>query len=150
METTDVNSASNGYTSTYLYKDASALVSIVSDSFMVRDVRGLVPYRPVAEIVILRSYSEKQGHASKVLDQIISDHKDYVILVKAAPMLDPEVIGSDKYVEVLKELVRFYEHHNFASINDIIGYENGEAMCYRNEAYEELMEALNNFRKGSK
>lgn len=127
----------------YSYKSASARTDPDSPSFLVEDVRGLVPGRQVIQIVLLESAEPGNGHATEVLKMIARDNQDHLIVLKAAPTgMDPETTSRELYDEKTRALVKFYEKRGFVDINSLVGYKNGVAMCYRNEAFSELQSAM--------
>lgn len=132
-----------GVTKIYSYKDAVAQVDFESRSFMAQDVGYLVPDRKVAEIIMLESKIPGRGDASELLKRITEDCQECLIVLKAQPTVNPDAVGNIDYKGRLRDLTVFYERRGFSDINDIVNYENGVALCYRNKAYTKLRAAWN-------
>lgn len=124
------------------YGGAEAVLGTSRNSFMCTSIQPLLPGTKIIEIISLRSNNEKQGDATRLLADIVEEFKDYAILLKAEPMFDTveEYDACLNRTERLDRLIKFYGKRGFASINNIVGYSCGEAMCFKNHAYTTLSE----------
>jgi len=134
----------------FSYKSCVAKVTLDSNSFAAQDVKGFTKH-PVLEILSLESKDKCNGHATKVLSNIINNNTDKLIILKAEPMFNTreEWEACEDLDDRIDRLVRFYENRGFTSINDLVGYENAVAMCYKNEVYDEFKKSLDKFRRSN-
>ena len=129
------------------YKSATAKLTFEGTSFMWQDIDGLVS-NPIVEILSLKSEEQNKNHGTGLLKIITDKYNNHLIILKAEPMFKTEeewaaCLDLDARLEKLKE---FYIKRNFKSINDFVGYELGEAMCYNNNAYLKLRQKINTFK----
>ena len=120
----------------FSYKSCKATITLDSNSFAARDVKSITKH-PILEILSLKSEDKCNGHATKVLFDIIHSNADKLIILKAEPMFatQEEWCACIDLKDRIANLVKFYENRGFISINDLVGYESAEAMCYKNEMY---------------
>ena len=132
------------------YESCEAKVTLDSNSFAAQDVKSITKY-PVLEILSIKSEDKCNGHATKVLSNIINNNTDKLIILKAEPMFNTEEEWSacKDLDDRIEKLVRFYENRGFTSINDLVGYEYAVAMCYKNEVYNDFKKNLDNYRQCS-
>ena len=132
------------------YESCEAKVTLDSNSFAAQDVKSITKH-PVLEILSIKSEDKCNGHATKVLSNIINSNTDKLIILKAEPMFDTEEewIACEDLDDRIAKLVNFYENRGFTSINDLVGYEYAVAMCYKNEMYYDFKKNLNSYRRNN-
>lgn len=132
------------------YESCEAKVTLDSNSFAARDVKSITKH-PVLEVLSLKSEDKCNGHATKVLSNIVNNNTDKLIILKAEPMFDTkeEWEACEDLDDRIEKLVRFYENRGFTSINDLVGYEYAVAMCYKNEVYYDFEKNLNSYRRNN-
>lgn len=132
------------------YESCVAKVTLDSNSFAAQDVKSITKH-PVLEILSLEAKDKCKGHATKVLSNIVNNNTDKLIILKAEPMFttQEEYDACLDLEDRIIKLVNFYENRGFTSINDLVGYENSVAMCYKNEVYYDFKKDLDNYRQCS-
>jgi len=132
----------------FSYKSCKATITLDSNSFAAQDVKSITKH-PVLEIIAIQSKESCKGHATKLLSDIVNNNTDKLIILKAEPMFNTreEWEACEDLDDRIDRLVRFYENRGFTSINDLVGYEYAEAMCYKNEVYYDFKKDLDNYRQ---
>lgn len=112
-------------------------------SFVLQDVRAVASscellYSSIIEIDSFKVSYPNKGFGSLFIKNYLSEiPDDAIVILKAEPIYDSEnewddALKSGDFDNSLKLIESFYSKNGFLNINELVGYEYGQAMIYGN------------------